>query len=87
MTLETKDKMLQKLGELSVVFIILGTAVYFLYTDNQRYREMNDARIGRLEQQIFDCNSENISILRDEVSKGHTIIERNTETINRYFNR
>ena len=81
MTSAVKDKMLQKISEAGIVVVLLGGAVWLLYADNQRYREVNDKRIERLENQINECTDENIRILREEVQKGHEIIIKNTRAI------
>ena len=81
MTSAVKDKIIQKISEAGLVVVLLGGAVWFLYADNQRYREVNDNRIERLEKQINECTDENIRILREEVQKGHEIIIKNTRAI------
>lgn len=81
MTTAVKDKMIQKISEAGIVVVLLGGAVWFLYADNQKYRDINDKRIERLEKQIKECTDENIRILREEVQKGHEIIIKNTRAI------
>jgi hypothetical protein len=81
MTQAVKDKIIQKMSEAGLVVLILGGAVYFLWNDNQNYRLINDKRIERLELQIQDCTNDNIRILREEVQRGHQVIDKNTRAI------
>jgi len=86
MTQAVKEKLIQKVSEAGLVVILLGGAVWFLYKDNQTYREINDSRIERMENRIEECTDENIRILREEVQKGHEIIMRNTRAIEKILN-
>ena len=86
MTQAVKEKLIQKVSEAGLVVILLGGAVWFLYKDNQTYREINDSRIERMENRIEECTDENIRILREEVQKGHEIIMRNTQAIEKILN-
>jgi hypothetical protein len=87
MTQAVKDKIIQKMSEAGLVVLILGGAVYFLWNDNQNYRLINDKRIERLESQIQDCTNDNIRILREEVQRGHQVIDKNTRAIEKMLER
>jgi hypothetical protein len=87
MTQAVKDKIIQKISEAGLVVLILGGAVYFLWNDNQNYRLINDKRIERLESQIQDCTNDNIRILREEVQRGHQVIDKNTRAIEKMLER
>jgi hypothetical protein len=87
MTQAVKDKIIQKMSEAGLVVLILGGAVYFLWNDNQNYRLINDKRIERLESQIQDCTNDNIRILREEVQRGHQVIDKNTRAIEKMLDR
>jgi len=87
MTQAVKDKIIQKMSEAGLVVLILGGAVYFLWNDNQNYRFINDKRIERLESQIQDCTNDNIRILREEVQRGHQVIDKNTRAIEKMLER
>jgi hypothetical protein len=87
MTQAVKDKIIQKMSEAGLVVLILGGAVYFLWNDNQNYRLINDKRIERLESQIQDCTNDNIRILREEVQRGHKVIDKNTRAIEKMLER
>jgi hypothetical protein len=87
MTQAVKEKIIQKMSEAGLVVLILGGAVYFLWNDNQNYRLINDKRIERLESQIQDCTNDNIRILREEVQRGHQVIDKNTRAIEKMLER
>jgi hypothetical protein len=87
MTTEVKEKLFQKISEAGLIVVLLGGAVWFLWKDNQNYRLINDKRIERLETRIEDCTDENIKILREEVQRGHEIINKNTRAIEKMLDK
>lgn len=87
MTTEVKEKLFQKISEAGLIVVLLGGAVWFLWKDNQNYRMINDKRIERLETRIEECTDENIKILREEVQRGHEIINKNTRAIEKMLDK
>jgi type VI protein secretion system component VasK len=87
MTQEAKDKLYQKLGEAGLLVLVLATIVYFLYQDNQRYREDNNMRIEKLENRIETCAEENLKILREDLNRSRDVIEKNTKALEIIINK
>jgi hypothetical protein len=48
-----------ELSKAGALFLVLGAAVYFLYTDNRNYQMQVEQRLIRLETMYYDCITEN----------------------------
>ena len=48
-----------ELSKAGALFLVLGVAVYFLYTDNRNYQNKIEERLIRLETMYYDCLREN----------------------------
>ena len=70
-----------ELTKAGVLFSVLGLAVYYLYSDNRRYQENIEKRLFQVELQVNECMKENNEILRNEVNKGHIVIEKNNKIL------
>lgn len=79
MTSELKEKVWQKIGEASLLVLILGVIIYFMYQwiedNNVRTRE----DIEYLKEEVTKCRDDNQTILIETNRNYIKVIEKNNE--------
>lgn len=80
-----KDKFatqtLTELAKAGVLFLVMGVAVYSLWSNMQKNDDEQRKRIEKLERQTEQCQQENHRILMDQLSRTTEVIERNTDAL------
>lgn len=72
---------LTELAKAGVLFLVMGIAIWALWTNQTKNDNEQRKRIENLEFQTKQCQQENYRILLDQLEKTTDVIERNTDAL------
>lgn len=81
MTDKFATQTLSELAKAGVLFLVMGIAIWALWTAMVKNDEKQEDRIEMLEHKTEMCQQENYRILMDQLSKTTDVIERNTSAL------
>lgn len=83
MTLAVKEKIIQKLGEAGLIFLLMGIVIFVLHKRSAEQEVRIYDRLDKLEGDIKECNDARFRIMLDINNETIKVIERNTDVLNK----